>query len=68
MSIENAERFLRRLRADGTLVTEVCSAGPDGFENVTAAAGASCTAYEIACAIARESATAAGQSAQEQQR
>jgi hypothetical protein len=46
----------------------VCGAGPDGFENVTAAAGASCTAYEIACAIARESATAAGHSAQEQQR
>ncbi|MGA0839279.1 MAG: Nif11-like leader peptide family natural product precursor [Pseudomonadales bacterium] len=53
MSIENAERFLRRMRESAELQEQVRSAGPDGFESVTAAAGASCTAYELACAVAR---------------
>jgi hypothetical protein len=54
VSIENAERFLRRLEADSGLQAEVGSVGPDGFEAVTAAAGASCTAYELACAVVRQ--------------
>jgi glutaredoxin-related protein len=58
VSIENAERFLRRMRDSAELQDQVRSAGPDGFEAVTAAAGASCTAYEVACAVARANASA----------
>jgi len=54
VSIENGERFLRRLQADAGLQAQVDTVGPDGFEALTAAAGASCTAYELACALARQ--------------
>jgi hypothetical protein len=53
VSIENAERFLRRLEGDAALQEKVRTAGPSGFEAVTAQAGASCTAYELACAVVR---------------
>ena len=53
MSVENAERFIRFMKDDADLRDKVRKAGPDKFEQVTAAAGASCTAYEVACAIAR---------------
>jgi len=55
MSVENAERFIRFMKEDDDLKEKVRKAGPENFEAVTAAAGASCTAYEVACAIARES-------------
>ena len=53
MSIENAERFLRRLEGNAALQEKVRTAGPTGVEAVTAQAGASCTAYELACAVVR---------------
>ncbi|TDI59010.1 MAG: Nif11 family protein [Alphaproteobacteria bacterium] len=55
MSVENAERFIRFLKDNKDLQDKVQTAGPEKFEAVTAGAGASCTAYEVACAVARNS-------------
>ena len=55
MSVENAERFIRFLKDNDDLKEKVRDCGPDHFERVTAEAGASCTAYEVACAVARNS-------------
>jgi hypothetical protein len=60
VSIENAERFLRRLEGNAELQERVRRAGPDGLEAVTAEAGASCTAYELVCAVTRGMAGARG--------
>ena len=53
MSIENADRLLRFMDRDSRLREKVRTAGVDGFEDVAAQAGASCTAYDVVCAIAR---------------
>lgn len=54
MSIENGERFLRKLRADADLREQVKREGPVAFENVSAAADASATAWEVVVAAIRE--------------
>jgi predicted ribosomally synthesized peptide with nif11-like leader len=51
MSVENAERFIRFIKEDPSLIQKVKSAGPENFEQVSAAAGASCTAYDFVCAV-----------------
>jgi predicted ribosomally synthesized peptide with nif11-like leader len=51
MSVENAERLIRFMKADPDLQRKVKMAGPDRFEAVTAEAGASCTAYDVVCAV-----------------
>ncbi|MEE8308532.1 MAG: Nif11 family protein [Gammaproteobacteria bacterium] len=55
MSVENAERFIRFLKDSDELQEKVQAVGADKFEAMTAGAGASCTAYEVACALARNS-------------
>ena len=54
MSIENGERFIRALRSDESLRNKVRAAGPDGFLKVSAAAGASCSAYDVVAALLRQ--------------
>ncbi len=54
MSIENGERFLRKLRADAQLREQVKAAGPAAFESVSASADASATAWEVVVAAIRE--------------
>ena len=54
MSIENGARFVRRLRGDAELRAKVLRAGDAGFQNLTAAAGASASAYDVVAALARE--------------
>lgn len=54
MSIENAERFIRFMEKDETLRKRAYDCGPEDFERVTAEAGASCSTYEIVCAIIRQ--------------
>jgi predicted ribosomally synthesized peptide with nif11-like leader len=51
MSVENADRFIRFVKEDPSLIQKVKSAGPENFEQVTAEAGASCTAYDFVCAV-----------------
>lgn len=53
MSIENAERLIRFVQADKKLREKVATAGAENFEEVTAIAGASCTAYDVVCAMIR---------------
>ncbi len=54
MSIENGERFIRVLRSDQSLRDRVREAGGDGFNEVSAAAGASCSAYDVVVALLRQ--------------
>jgi hypothetical protein len=54
MSIENGARFIRRLRDDKALRERTLDAGADGFLAVTAAAGASASAYDVVAALVRE--------------
>ena len=54
MSIENGERFLRKLRADAELRERVKQEGPVAFENISASADASATAWEVVVAAIRE--------------
>ena len=54
MSIENGARFIRRLRGDRALRERILAAGADAFLAVTAAAGASASAYDVVAALARE--------------
>ena len=51
MSTQNAERMLRFMATDAGLREQIRDAGPDNFQDITAAAGASCTAYEMAYAL-----------------
>lgn len=51
MSVENAERLIRFMKSDPALQHKVKAAGPDKFEDVTAEAGASCSAYDVVCAV-----------------
>jgi len=53
MSVENAERFVRFMKESDELKEKVRTCGPEDFAAVTNAAGASCTAYEVVCALAR---------------
>jgi predicted ribosomally synthesized peptide with nif11-like leader len=53
MSVENAERFIRFMKEDDGLKEKVRTCGPKEFTAVANAAGASCTAYEVVCALAR---------------
>jgi hypothetical protein len=54
MSVENAERFVRFLRNDAELRSKVTAAGWEDFQDVSAAAGASCTSFEVVAALIRE--------------
>jgi hypothetical protein len=54
MSVENAERFVRFLREDAELRSKVNTAGWEAFQEVSAAAGASCTTFEVVAALIRE--------------
>lgn len=53
MSIENGERMLRFMEKDAKLRKQVSEAGAEKFQEVTAEAGASCTAYEVVRAMIR---------------
>ena len=54
MSIENGERFVRALKSDQALRDKVRDAGSEGFLEVSAAAGASCSAYDVVAALLRQ--------------
>jgi hypothetical protein len=54
MSIENGERLIRMMRENPDLAEQVAHAGPADFEEVTAAAGASATPYDVVAALVRE--------------
>jgi len=54
MSIENGERFIRALKSDPSLRDKVRSAGSAGFNGVSAAAGASCSTYDVVAALLRQ--------------
>ena len=54
MSIENGERFIRALKADQALRDNVRAEGRDDFTAISAAAGASCDAYDVVAALLRE--------------
>lgn len=54
MSIENGERFLRLLTSDVALRERVKQEGPAAFEEISAAAGASATSWEVVIAALRE--------------
>jgi hypothetical protein len=54
MSIENGARLARMLRQDPALRERLRRGGADGFEEVSAAAGASCTSFEVVAAMLRD--------------
>jgi len=54
LSVENAERFIRFLKSDAKLRSRVNEAGWEDFQEVSAAAGASCTSFEVVAALVRE--------------
>jgi hypothetical protein len=54
MSIENGARFARLLRQDQTLRERLREEGEERFEDISAAAGASCTAFEFVAAMLRD--------------
>ena len=54
MSIENGERFMRALKSDQSLRDKVRDAGGEGFLEVSAAAGASCSAHDVVAALLRQ--------------
>ena len=55
MSIENGERFIRALKSDQALRDKVRDAGSsEGFLEVSAGAGASCSAYDVVAALLRQ--------------
>ena len=53
MSIENGERFIRMLESDSKLREKVRAAGTKKFKQVTAEAGASCSAYDAVAALSK---------------
>jgi hypothetical protein len=60
MSIENGGRFMRLLRDNPVLREQVSAGGSQGFERVSAEAGASCRAYDVVAALLREMDTEPG--------
>lgn len=54
MSIENAARLVRFMEKDAALRDKVMSAGNDKFEQITAEAGASCTAYQVVQSLTKQ--------------
>ena len=54
MSIENGERFIRALKADQALRDQVRAEGRDNFTAISAAAGASCDAFDVVAAMLRQ--------------
>lgn len=54
MSIENADRLVRFMEKDPALRDKVMEAGADRFEQVTAQAGASCTAYQVVQSLTKQ--------------
>ena len=54
MSIENGERFIRALKADQALRDKVRAEGRDNFTVISAAAGASCDAFDVVAALLRQ--------------
>ena len=54
MSIENGERFIRALQADQALRDKVKADGRDKFTAISAAAGASCDAFDVVAALLRQ--------------
>ncbi len=54
MSIENGERFIRALKADQALRDKVRAEGRDNFTDISAAAGASCDAFDVVAALLRQ--------------
>ena len=54
MSVENGERFIRFLKSDPKLREQVKTEGWERFLDVSAAAGASCTTFEVVAALIRE--------------
>ena len=54
MSIENGERFIRALKSDQALRDKVRDVGGEGFLEVSAGAGASCSAYDVVVALLRQ--------------
>lgn len=53
MSIENGERFIRKLESDPELREKVRAEGREDFEKVSAEAGASCSAYDAVAALVK---------------
>lgn len=66
MSIENGARFVRILRQDESLRERLRTEGQDNFEEISASAGASCTAFEVVAALLRDMAAPVGAQAAEQ--
>ena len=54
MSIENGERFIRALKADQTLRDKVRAEGRENLTTISAAAGASCDAFDVVAALLRQ--------------
>ena len=54
MSIENGERFIRALKADQTLRDKVRAEGRENLATISAAAGASCDAFDVVTALLRQ--------------
>ena len=54
MSIENGERFIRLLKQDKALREKVREDGESNFLDISAAANASCTPFEVVAAFLRE--------------
>jgi len=54
MSIENGERFIRALKSDEALREKVRAAGNEGFLEVSAGTGASCSPYDVVAALLRQ--------------
>lgn len=54
MSVENGERFVRLLQDDTQLREAVRTQGAEKFEEIAAAAGASCTTFEVVVALLRQ--------------
>lgn len=54
MSIENGERFIRRLREDPALRAKVLQGGADSFLQASAGAGASASAYDVVAAMTKQ--------------
>ena len=54
MSIENGERFIRALHSDASLREKVRAHGCDGFNEISAEAGASYSTYDVVAALLRQ--------------
>ena len=54
MSVENGERLIRLLQENPELRRQIRSEGEAAFLELTAAAQASCTPYEVVSALIRQ--------------